>query len=126
MNKKIIKTALIFGVISIILGAFAAHALKKVLNPEHLFSFESGVRFQMYHAFFLLFLGLTSMVSEEKKKVIYYLVLIGVLLFSGSIYVLSTKNITSIDISSIGFITPIGGLLLILAWLLLLKRSFDK
>jgi len=126
MNKKIIKTALIFGVISIILGAFGAHALKKVLNPEQLISFETGVRYQMYHAFFLLFLGLTSMVSEEKKKAIYYLVLIGVLLFSGSIYLLSTKNVTSIDISSIGFITPIGGLLLILAWLLLLKRSFDK
>lgn len=126
MNKKIIKTALIFGVLAIIFGAFGAHALKKVLNPEQLTSFETGVRYQMYHAFFLLFLGLTTIVEEEKKKVIYYLVLTGVLFFSGSIYLLSTKEITSVDISSIGFITPIGGLLLIVAWLLLLKRCFDK
>lgn len=126
MNKKIIITALVLGVLSIILGAFGAHALKKVLTTDQLVSFETGVRYQMYHAFFLLFLGLTTIVEEEKKKVIYYLVLTGVLFFSGSIYLLSTKEITSVDISSIGFITPIGGLLLIVAWLLLLKRCFDK
>lgn len=120
MNKKIIITALIFGIISIILGAFGAHALKKVLTLDQLTSFETGVRYQMYHAFFLLFLGMTDMISEKKKKSVYILTLIGIIFFSGSIYLLSTKDVTSIDITSIAFITPIGGLLLILAWVMLL------
>lgn len=120
MNKKIIITALVFGIISIILGAFGAHALKKVLTIDQLTSFETGVRYQMYHAFFLLFLGMTDMVSEKKKKAVYILTLIGIIFFSGSIYLLATREITSIDITSIAFITPIGGLLLILAWVMLL------
>ena len=120
MNKKIIITALVFGIISIILGAFGAHALKKVLTLDQLTSFETGVRYQMYHAFFLLFLGMTDMVSEKKKKAVYILTLIGIIFFSGSIYLLATREITSIDITSIAFITPIGGLLLILAWVMLL------
>ncbi len=120
MNKKIIITALIFGIISIILGAFGAHALKKVLTLDQLTSFETGVRYQMYHAFFLLFFGMTDLVSESKKKTVYFLTLIGVVFFSGSIYLLATREITSIDIRSIAFITPIGGLLLILAWVMLL------
>lgn len=126
MNRKIIITALIFGVISIILGAFGAHALKKVLTIDQLTSFETGVRYQMYHAFFLLFLGMTDMISEQKKKVIYILTLIGIIFFSGSIYLLSTKEITSIDITSIAFITPVGGLLLILAWVMLLVGVMRK
>ena len=72
MNKKIIITALIFGIISIILGAFGAHALKKVLTLDQLTSFETGVKYQMYHAFFLLFLGMTDLVSESKKKTVYF------------------------------------------------------
>jgi|SRR5690554_413554 len=120
MNKKIIITALIFGIISIIFGAFGAHALKKVLTLDQLTSFETGVRYQMYHAFFLLFLGMTNLVSEPKKKAVYLLTLIGILFFSGSIFLLTTREVTSINIRSIAFITPIGGLLLILAWLILL------
>jgi len=119
MNKKIILTALIFGIISIIFGAFGAHALKKVLTVEQLTSFETGVRYQMYHALFLLFLGTTNLISDKKKKIVYIFILIGILIFSGSIYLLTTREITSIDIRPIAFITPIGGILLILAWLIL-------
>lgn len=118
MNKKIIITALVFGIISIIFGAFGAHALKKVLTVEQLTSFETGVRYQMYHALFLLFLGTTNLISDRNKKIVYILTLIGVLIFSGSIYLLTTREITSIDIRPIAFITPIGGILLILAWLI--------
>lgn len=120
MNRKIIITALALGIVSIIFGAFGAHALKKVLTLDQLTSFETGVRYQMYHAFFLLFLGMTDMVSDKKKKTVFVLTLLGVLFFSGSIYLLSTKDVTSVDISAIAFITPIGGLLLILSWLMLL------
>jgi uncharacterized membrane protein YgdD (TMEM256/DUF423 family) len=119
MNKKITATAALFGMIAIILGAFGAHALKKVLTPEQLMSFETGVRYQMYHAFFLFVLTTQNNIVEKTKKTIYTLVLLGVLFFSGSIYLLSTMGITGINFKSIGFITPIGGLLLIVAWGLL-------
>jgi uncharacterized membrane protein YgdD (TMEM256/DUF423 family) len=127
MNKKIITTALLLGILAIIFGAFGAHALKKFLTPDQLISFETGVRYQMYHALFLLFLGGTHKVSDRRtKNTIFLLILIGVILFSGSIYLLTTKEITSVDISPIAFITPIGGLLLILGWIALLISFIRK
>jgi len=119
MNRKIILVAAFLGVISIILGAFGAHALKEVLNENQLVSFETGVRYQFYHALFLLFLGTTSLLSDKRKKIILILVLVGVLFFSGSIYLLATNHLTSIDFKFLGPITPIGGLLLIGAWVAL-------
>jgi uncharacterized membrane protein YgdD (TMEM256/DUF423 family) len=116
MNKKITATAAFLGMIAIILGAFGAHALKKVLTPEQLISFETGVRYQMYQAFFLFFLATQNDIQEKTKKTIFALILSGTLFFSGSIYLLSTTGITGINFKPIGFITPIGGLLLIIAW----------
>ena len=116
MDKKIISTGAILGMIAIILGAFGAHALKKVLSMEALSTFETGVRYQMYHALFLIFIGMINELSQKAKKIIYNLVVFGVLLFSGSIYLLATNSLTSFDFKVIGFVTPIGGLLLILAW----------
>lgn len=116
MNKKIAAVASFIGMSAIILGAFGAHALKKVLNSDQLLSFETGVRYQMYHAFFLFFIALQTDLIDKTRKTIYVLTLIGLLFFSGSIYLLSTSKITGIDFRSIGFITPIGGLLLIIAW----------
>lgn len=126
MNKKIISTAAIIGAIAIILGAFGAHALKKVLNVEQLATFETGVKYQMYHALFLLFVGSSVLVSEKAKKVMYYLVVLGLLLFSGSIYLLATNELTSFDFKVIGFVTPIGGFLLIVAWIWLFFDFFNK
>jgi uncharacterized membrane protein YgdD (TMEM256/DUF423 family) len=68
MDKKIISTGAILGMIAIILGAFGAHALKKVLSMEELSTFETGVRYQMYHAFFLLFIGMINDLSQKAKK----------------------------------------------------------
>jgi uncharacterized membrane protein YgdD (TMEM256/DUF423 family) len=126
MDKKIISTGAIFGMLAIILGAFGAHALKKILSVDELATFETGVKYQMYHALFLLFIGLATELSEKAKKTIYYLVVIGVLFFSGSIYLLATNSQTSFDFKVIGFITPIGGLLLILAWAILLVHFLKK
>lgn len=126
MDKKILSTAAILGMIAIILGAFGAHALKKVLSIEQLSTFETGVRYQMYHALFLLFLGLLKDVPQKTKKAIYFLVLFGVILFSGSIYLLATNDLTSFDFKIIGFVTPIGGLLLILGWGVLLLNIMNK
>jgi uncharacterized membrane protein YgdD (TMEM256/DUF423 family) len=126
MNKKLITTGALFGMIAIILGAFGAHALKKVMPAEQLVTFETGVRYQMYHALFLIFISMISEISEKAKKTIYYLVLSGVILFSGSIYLLATNSITSFDFKVIGFVTPIGGLLLILAWAVLFFSFIKK
>ena len=126
MDKKILSTGAILGMIAIILGAFGAHALKKVLSIEQLVTFETGVRYQMYHALFLLFLGLLKDVPLKTKKTIYFLVLFGVILFSGSIYLLATNDLTTFDFKIIGFVTPIGGLLLILGWSVLLLTIMNK
>ena len=126
MDKKIISTGAIFGMLAIILGAFGAHALKKVLTFEELTTFETGVKYQMYHALFLLFVGIASEIPQKTKKTIYYLVVVGVLFFSGSIYLLATNSLTTFDFKTIGFVTPIGGFLLILAWGVLLLNYFNK
>ena len=126
MDKKIITTGALMGMIAIILGAFGAHALKKLLTPELLVTFETGVRYQMYHAFFLLLLANFKTLTEKTKKTIYYLVIFGVLLFSGSIYGLATNYLTPFDFKTIGFVTPIGGLLLIIAWGMLFYDYFKQ
>jgi len=120
MDKKILITAAVLGIISIILGAFGAHALKELITPDMQQTFETGVRYQMYHALFLLFVGTTSLISEKSKKSIFYFVISGIILFSGSIYGLATNSLsTGFDFKTIGFITPIGGLCLIIAWCIL-------
>lgn len=126
MDKKIISTGAIFGMLAIILGAFGAHALKKVLSIEELTTFETGVKYQMYHALFLLFFGMTDKIAPKTKKIIYGFTFFGTLFFSGSIYLLATNSLTSFDFKIIGFVTPIGGLLLILAWGALLLNYSNK
>jgi uncharacterized membrane protein YgdD (TMEM256/DUF423 family) len=126
MDKKILSVAGFFGMTAIILGAFGAHALKKVLTIDQLATFDTGVKFQMYHALFLLFLGLNSHLSHTLKKLIVRFTLVGVLLFSGSIYLLATDSMNSFDFKIIGFVTPIGGFLLIVAWALLMLHFLKK
>ena len=116
MDKKIVATGALMGMVAIILGAFGAHALKKILTPELLATFETGVRYQIYQAFFLLLLPTFKILTEKAKKTVFYLVLVGVILFSGSIYGLATNYLTPFDFKTIGFITPIGGLLIIVGW----------
>ena len=116
MERKITSVAALMGMIAIILGAFGAHALKKQLSVEQLGSFETGVKYQMYHALFLLFLGINTFLNEKVKKTVFQLVVFGVFFFSGSIYLLTTKEITGVDFKFIGIVTPIGGVLLIMAW----------
>lgn len=120
MERKITSFGVILGMTAIILGAFGAHALKKVLTAEELVTFETGVKYQMYHALFLLFLGMTSLVNEKVKKSIFKLIVFGVVFFSGSIYILATKTVTGIDFRPLGIVTPIGGTLLIIGWVVLL------
>lgn len=126
MNRKIILTAAILGMTAIILGAFGAHKLKEVLNTAELSTFETGVKYQMYHALFLLFLATVNSISDKAKNSILYLTVTGVIFFSGSLYLLAANRLTTFDFKVIGIITPIGGLLLILAWLLLFINVMKK
>lgn len=130
MNKSILVTATILGITAIILGAFAAHGLKQLITSESVQTFETGVKYQMYHALLLLFVGTSNLVNAIYKRFILWTVIIGIIFFSGSIYGLSTNDLSTFDFKAIGFITPIGGLLLILAWTALLinflKLKKDK
>ena len=72
MERKITLVAAIMGTVAIILGAFGAHALKKVMTPSALVSFETGVRYQFFQALFLLYIGSTSILTEVRKKEIFH------------------------------------------------------
>ncbi|MCB7482323.1 DUF423 domain-containing protein [Christiangramia sediminis] len=122
MNRKFLIAGAIFGLLAVILGAFAAHGLKEAISSESLNSFETGVRFQMYHAFLLLILGGLGSFSEKASKSIFYLVCGGTVLFSGSIYLLTTGSISGIDFTPFALLTPLGGSLLIIAWIILLLK----
>ena len=118
MNKKILTTGAIFALIAVLLGAFGAHGLEKLVDYKSVESFRAGVRYQMYHAIVLLILGSILVISDTHKKRIYYFFLLGTILFSGSIYFLVVDEVLGISLARIAFITPIGGLLLIIGWIL--------
>jgi len=120
MNKTILVTATILGILGITLGAFAAHGLEKLINEDALNSFQTGVRYQLYHAFLLLIIGSTSFLESKVKNQVFYLIILGLICFSGSIYGLSTNALSSFDFKKIALITPVGGLLLIIGWLRML------
>lgn len=118
MNRTIFISGILFGVLAVLIGAFGAHGLEKLVDEDSIRTFETGVKYQMYHALFLLVLGSVKQISSEKKKWAFYAIVTGMILFSFSIYFLATNSLTAFDFKTIGFITPIGGLFLILGWLL--------
>lgn len=126
MKKSILIKGSILGGLAVIFGAFGAHALKTVLTLEQLASFETGVRYQMYHALVLIFLFVISL----KFNPIFFnraaqFMFWGVVLFSGSIYLLTLKNILVIEaLRYVAPITPIGGSLIIVGWVFILLGSF--
>ncbi len=125
MNKTIFLTGILFGTLAIIFGAFGAHTLKDVLEVSTLNSFETGVRYQMYHALLLLIIGQNKLAKNKSIKGVYYLITAGVICFSFSIYLLTLSTLTEVDIGYLGLITPFGGVLLICGWLLLGYRFFQ-
>ncbi|UFH31191.1 DUF423 domain-containing protein [Chryseobacterium sp. C-71] len=106
----------VYGMLSVILGAFGAHALKKILSVERLESFETGVRYQMYAAFFLLIVGYILKFDTSSQKWISILMIVGTILFSFSIYGLSLQDYLGANLKFLGPITPLGGLFMILSW----------
>ena len=110
----------VYGLTSVILGAFGAHALKKVLSVERFTSFETGVKYQMYHALLLLLIGFFLKFETAIEKTTAWFIILGTFLFSVSIYFLSFQDILKTNLKFLGPITPIGGLFMILGWALLI------
>ncbi|GFD75588.1 MULTISPECIES: DUF423 domain-containing protein [Tenacibaculum] len=120
---KNLTIAAVLGMIAVILGAFGAHALKTKLTLEALESFETAVRYQFFHVFLLLFVNMfTELTNKEKNRISYFLIA-GILLFSGSIYLIYLANVPA---KAIWFVTPLGGVLLIVGWSLLAYSFFKK
>ena len=122
MNQIALIFGATFGLLAIILGAFGAHLLKKKLNQEQLQSFETGVKYQMYHAIILVVLGFNFKDNSSLNTSIFYAFIIGIILFSFSIYGLVISSSKNKKIKILGPITPLGGLFLVLGWLLLLYK----
>ena len=116
---KFIKIAIFLAVTAVALGALGAHALKYILSDSQLHSFETGVRYQLFHAITLLILALNTEKFNHHLKKSLKLMTTGVYLFSFSIYLLSIQDVIGISLTFLGPITPIGGLLLITSWILL-------
>lgn len=116
MQKIILLTGSILGALSVMIGAFGAHGLRKILEAhQRIETFETAVKYQFYHTLAILFIGmLMSRISGKWLEYSAVLMFAGILIFSGSLYILSLTGITKW-----GAVTPFGGLLLIIAWVLL-------
>lgn len=126
MNKRILITASLFGMLAVVFGAFGAHALKDSLPATELEVWKTGVNYQFYHALALLFLAVFSGASGKPVKWPYYAFTSGIILFSGSLYLLSTSSLTGFHWFFLGPVTPIGGLLLISGWMGLLVTAIKS
>ena len=126
MFKNLVITSLL-GILAIVLGAFGAHALKETLTVDQLLSFETGVRYQIYHVIVLLFVNGFDFLTEKQKNGISYFFFLGILFFSGSIYLIQLAKVPA---KSIWFVTPLGGLFFIIGWSLMfaifIKKSIQK
>ncbi len=120
------RTALVLGIVlaglGVILGAFGAHGLKQVLEADQLTIFETGVRYQMYHSVALLATGiLYSSFPAKMVRLASTFFLVGIILFSGSLYAMTMLKISGqVGLGGLGILTPIGGVFFILGWLMLL------
>ena len=128
MSRSFLLIGAILGALSVLLGAFAAHGLKKIVPPESITTFETGVRYQFYHTFALLLLGI--LIERFPGSIMNwagYCFILGVILFSGSLYLLALlKSTGSVGLNKIGIITPFGGLFFIAGWILLFLGILKK
>lgn len=117
MNKRIILTAAIFGAVAVVLGAFGAHGLEGKLSEDQLETWETAVDYQFYHTLALLFLSTFSRAKNSFIRVSFVSFVVGIILFSGSLYLLSTHSLTGfLPPAILGPVTPIGGLAFIVGW----------
>lgn len=121
MHKGFLVSSAFIGALSVILGAFGAHGLKKIVSSDALVTYETAVRYQFYHVFALALTGLLfASGSTSLMKAAGVLFIIGMILFSGSLYLLTYKSAAQIQgLGWVGPITPIGGSLLVAGWICL-------
>jgi len=120
MKETVLALGALYGGLAVIFGAFGAHALKKRMNDDLLKSFETGVKYQMYHAIVLLILPQLLTFESVLEQSIAWCFIIGVLLFSFSIYGLCLTSMSGNKWRFLGPITPLGGLLLVSGWMAIL------
>lgn len=116
MKNIVLTIAAFYGLTSVILGAFGAHAFKKFLPVDKLASFEVGVRYQMYHAIVLLAIGLFFQFNNGMERTAAWMLIVGTFVFSVSIYLLSFADHWGANLKFLGPITPLGGLFMIIGW----------
>lgn len=126
MKQLVLVFGTLYGMFSVILGAFGAHAFKKILPAEKLLSFETGVKYQMYHALLLIVIGLFLPFQTTLEKSAAWCIIAGTFVFSGSIYLLSFADHWGVNLKWLGPITPLGGLLMIVGWALLTFYFFKR
>ncbi len=118
MNKQIILTAAFFGMVAVILGAFGAHGLEGKVSNSQLETWGTANRYHFYHTLALLFLSTFSRAKSQSIRLSFIAFTVGIFLFSGSLYLLSTRELIGItQINILGPITPIGGLFFIIGWI---------
>ncbi|WP_306354284.1 DUF423 domain-containing protein [Flavobacterium sp. '19STA2R22 D10 B1'] len=122
MKEFVFTVAGIYGALAVIFGAFGAHALKKTFTDDLLKNFETGVKYQMYHALVLLFIGTQFSFTTTIEQTMAYSFIIGIFLFSFSIYGLCLSSAKNKKLRFLGPITPLGGLLLVLGWVLMIVQ----
>ncbi|WP_165020549.1 MULTISPECIES: DUF423 domain-containing protein [unclassified Dysgonomonas] len=120
MKQFVLVVASVYGLLGIILGAFGAHAFKNMLSAEKLISFETGVRYQIYHAIVLLVIGFAFSYSTSIERWSAICLMIGVFLFSFSIYFLTFSEYWNVNLRFLGPVTPLGGGFMIAGWVLLI------
>lgn len=125
MNRQIIITASVLGMLGVIAGAFAAHGLKQYLTPGQLEIWHTGVQYQFYHVFALLFLSIITGLEAKLVRASYYLFTFGIVFFSGSLYLLACRDLIGWGwLTIMGPVTPIGGLMFIAGWVTLALAAF--
>ena len=126
MNNFLLRSGAILFVLAIIFGAFGAHALKDVVSEKALSSFEVGIRYQFYQALAFLIIGFSKDKLSFNLRPISIGMLLGISLFSTSIYLLALKEILPFSVSFCGHITPIGGLILIISLGFFILKLYKK
>lgn len=128
MHKLFLVISALSGALSVALGAFGAHGLKKILSAESIFTFETGVRYQFYHSFALL--AVAILFDKIPGKFLLwsgYSFLAGIILFSGSLYALAfIQDTQAVGLKKLGIVTPFGGLFFIAGWLLLAAAAWKN
>jgi uncharacterized membrane protein YgdD (TMEM256/DUF423 family) len=127
MNKTLFNITMLCGALAVGIGAFGAHGLKAMIAADQLQTFETGVKYQFYHTFAMCFaLIFTHIYKDKRFQTAAWLFFVGILMFSGSLYILACRDILPFDARFVGPITPLGGAFFIAGWMYMAWVSSKK